>query len=157
MMMPVQSPLLKQSQLLAVPPLSDMLKFSGSLHVHQVTDSTRTNRRTGQSGEGPGVWCDWGARRSGRSLSRHSPHTSSPFFAFLFTTTDGDLWQRVHTIRPQAQEPHPQAALAQVRSSTSFSGITIQQQMYAKAPERDRDVHAVFVGRPKPPRADRGG
>jgi len=35
--MPVHSPLLKQSLLLAFPPLSDMLKFSGSLHVHQVT------------------------------------------------------------------------------------------------------------------------
>ena len=34
--MPVQSPLLQQSRLLGLPPLSDMLKFSGSLHVHQV-------------------------------------------------------------------------------------------------------------------------
>ena len=37
--MPVHSPLLKQSRLLAVPPLSDMLKFGGSLQVHQVTSS----------------------------------------------------------------------------------------------------------------------
>ena len=36
--MPVHSPLLKQSQLLAVPPLSDMLKLSGSFPVHQVTN-----------------------------------------------------------------------------------------------------------------------
>lgn len=35
--LPVHSPLLKQSQLLALPPLSDMLKFGGLLHVHQVT------------------------------------------------------------------------------------------------------------------------
>jgi len=35
--LPIHSPLLKQSLLLAVPPLSDMLKFSGLLHVHQVT------------------------------------------------------------------------------------------------------------------------
>ena len=33
----VHSPLLQQSRLLAVPPLSDMLKFGGSFHVHQVT------------------------------------------------------------------------------------------------------------------------
>jgi len=39
--MPVHSPLLKQSQLLDVPPLSDMLKFGGSLHVSQVTLSRR--------------------------------------------------------------------------------------------------------------------
>ena len=35
--LPVHSPLLKQSRLLALPPLSDMLKFGGLLHVHQVT------------------------------------------------------------------------------------------------------------------------
>lgn len=34
----VHSPLLQQSRLLAVPPLSDMLKFGGSFHVRQVTD-----------------------------------------------------------------------------------------------------------------------
>ena len=33
----VHSPLLQQSKLLAVPPLSDMLKFGGSFHVRQVT------------------------------------------------------------------------------------------------------------------------
>lgn len=33
----VHSPLLQQSRLLAVPPLSDMLKFGGSFHVRQVT------------------------------------------------------------------------------------------------------------------------
>lgn len=33
----VHSPLLQQSMLLAVPPLSDMLKFGGSIHVRQVT------------------------------------------------------------------------------------------------------------------------
>ena len=35
--LPVHSPLLQQSRLLAVPPLSDMLKFGGSFHVRQVT------------------------------------------------------------------------------------------------------------------------
>ena len=35
--MPIHSPLLEQSLLLAVPPLSDMLKFGGSFSVHQVT------------------------------------------------------------------------------------------------------------------------
>ena len=35
--LPVHSPLLEQSQLLALPPLSDMLKFSGSFPMHQVT------------------------------------------------------------------------------------------------------------------------
>jgi len=34
--LPVQSPLLKQARLLAIPPLSDMLKFSGSFHALQV-------------------------------------------------------------------------------------------------------------------------
>jgi len=38
--LPVQSPLLKQSQLLAGPPLSDMLKFGGSFHVPQVTNGS---------------------------------------------------------------------------------------------------------------------
>ncbi len=33
----VHSPFLKQSQLLALPPLSDMLKFGGLLHVYEVT------------------------------------------------------------------------------------------------------------------------
>ena len=33
----VQSPLLQQARLLAFPPLSDMLKFGGSLPVHQVS------------------------------------------------------------------------------------------------------------------------
>jgi len=36
MNLPVHSPLLKQSPLLELPPLSDMLKFGGLLHVHQV-------------------------------------------------------------------------------------------------------------------------
>ena len=35
--LPVHSPLLQQSRLLSLPPLSDMLKFGGLLHVHQVT------------------------------------------------------------------------------------------------------------------------
>ena len=35
--LPVHSPLLRQSRLLAVPPLSDMLKFGGSFSVSQVT------------------------------------------------------------------------------------------------------------------------
>ena len=38
--MPLHSPLLEQSLLLGFPPLSDMLKFSGSLHVPQVTPAT---------------------------------------------------------------------------------------------------------------------
>jgi len=43
--MPVHSPLLKQSLLLAFPPLSDMLKFGGSFHVHQVTSLVRERQR----------------------------------------------------------------------------------------------------------------
>ena len=39
-MLPVHSPLPKQSLLLAFPPLNDMLKFGGSFHVHQVTPCT---------------------------------------------------------------------------------------------------------------------
>jgi len=39
--LPVHSPLLRQSLLLAFPPLSDMLKFGGLLHVHQVTKDHR--------------------------------------------------------------------------------------------------------------------
>jgi hypothetical protein len=39
--LPVHSPLLEQSQLLALPPLSDMLKFGGSFSVHQVTNDMR--------------------------------------------------------------------------------------------------------------------
>lgn len=35
--MPFHSPLLEQSQLLSFPPLSDMLKLSGSLLAQQVT------------------------------------------------------------------------------------------------------------------------
>ena len=43
----VHSPLLQQSRLLAVPPLSDMLKFGGSFRVRQVTviDTCRMYRR----------------------------------------------------------------------------------------------------------------
>ena len=40
----VHSPLLQQSMLLAVPPLSDMLKFGGSFHVRQVTRAFREGR-----------------------------------------------------------------------------------------------------------------
>ena len=36
-LLPVHSPLLQQSWFLALPPLSDMLKFGGSFHAHQVT------------------------------------------------------------------------------------------------------------------------
>lgn len=41
----VHSPLLQQSRLLAVPPLSDMLKLSGSFHVRQVTGPTTVGGR----------------------------------------------------------------------------------------------------------------
>ena len=36
-LLPIHSPLLKQSRLLSLPPLSDMLKFGGLLHAPQVT------------------------------------------------------------------------------------------------------------------------
>lgn len=37
----VHSPLLQQSLLLSLPPLIDMLKFGGSLHVHQVSETSQ--------------------------------------------------------------------------------------------------------------------
>ena len=40
MILLVHSPLLQQSLLLSLPPLIDMLKFGGSLHVHQVSETT---------------------------------------------------------------------------------------------------------------------
>ena len=42
----VHSPLLQQSRLLAVPPLSDMLKFGGSFHVRQVTDPRLSGQKS---------------------------------------------------------------------------------------------------------------
>ena len=46
----VHSPLLQQSRLLAVPPLSDMLKFGGSFHVRQVTGPLEGRAQTTQGG-----------------------------------------------------------------------------------------------------------
>lgn len=86
--LPVQSPLLKQSQLLAGPPLSDMLKFGGSFHVPQVTNGSSGGLRppnlvshschTGwhrmrSPTDCPGWWCVWGSSVHCHRIPQQTP------------------------------------------------------------------------------------
>lgn len=89
-MLPIHSPLLKQSQLLALPPLSDMLKFSGLLHVHQVT-VTITRIHTQESS----FWL------GSCSLLHDSPSTNRPLAQLLYV--HWTPWQTLERRQPFQQ------------------------------------------------------
>lgn len=71
--LPVHSPLLEQSQLLALPPLSDMLKFGGSFSVHQVTIDSRLATVPVLQGTGFSRKEGWGLTQTQSVLGDVSP------------------------------------------------------------------------------------
>ena len=95
--LPVHSPLLEQSRLLALPPLSDMLKFSGSFPVHQVTHSSA-------------VLQPMGAPCTTTAILREREHTATLLLPLLPSCVVWSLaptgWQRAFHTMVQQHRAH---------------------------------------------------